>query len=189
MTVLEIARLGHPILLARARPVEDPSAPAIRTLARDMIETMREAGGIGLAAPQVHASLRLVVALPITSRETCREVEPLVLVNPELEALDGGIEEALEGCLSIPGLRGLVPRARRVGFRGFDLAGRPIAGEAEGLPARILQHELDHLDGVLFPMRMTDLRSLAFESELHHLEGGSEPPSVAAMPSAVGLGR
>lgn len=166
MTLRKIARLGHPVLLARARPIEDPGAPEIRRLAADMVETMRDAGGIGLAAPQVHESLRLLVALPIASREDPRETPPLVLVNPELEPLDGEREEAFEGCLSIPELRGLVPRARRVGWRARDLDGRPLEGEAEGLLARILQHEVDHLDGVLFPMRMTDLRSLAFESEL-----------------------
>jgi peptide deformylase len=169
MTLLKIARLGHPVLLARAQPVGDPTAPAIRKLAADMIETMRDAGGIGLAAPQVHESVRLVVALPVARREESRAVEPLVLVDPELVPLDGGSEEAFEGCLSIPGLRGLVRRARRVAFRALDLAGRTVEGEAEGLFARILQHELDHLDGVLFPMRMTDLRTLAFESELRHL--------------------
>ncbi|BCX18698.1 MAG: peptide deformylase [Geminicoccaceae bacterium] len=187
MTLLKIARLGHPVLLARARPVGDPTAPEIRKLAADMIETMRDAGGIGLAAPQVHESVRLVVALPIGNREESRTVEPLVLVDPELEPLAGGTEEAFEGCLSIPGLRGLVPRARRVGFRALDLAGRILEGEAEGLFARILQHELDHLDGVLFPMRMTNLRSLAFESELRHLLGDGEARPTA--PSGAGVER
>jgi peptide deformylase len=166
MALLKIARLGHPILLARARPVPDPTAPEIRALAADLVETMRDASGIGLAAPQVHASLRLIVALPITDREGAREASPLVLVNPELEPLEETLEEAFEGCLSIPELRGLVPRVRRVGFRALDLEGRPLEGEAAGLFARILQHEVDHLDGILFPMRMRDLRSLAFESEL-----------------------
>lgn len=166
MALLKIARLGHPILLARARSVEDPTVPAIRALAADMVETMRDAQGIGLAAPQVHVGLRLIVVLPIADRAASRDTEPLVLVNPELEPLDDPLEEAFEGCLSIPELRGLVPRARRVGWRAFGLDGRRLEGEAEGLVARILQHEVDHLDGILFPMRMRDLRTLAFESEL-----------------------
>ncbi len=166
MAILQIARLGDPVLLARARPVGDPSAPSIRALARDMIETMRAAGGIGLAAPQVRASVRLIVVLPITEREARDEAVPLVLVDPELQPLDDRVEQAYEGCLSIPDLRGLVPRAARIGWRARDLDGRTVEGEARGLFARILQHEVDHLDGILFPMRMTDLRTLAFESEL-----------------------
>ncbi|MCS6780587.1 MAG: peptide deformylase [Geminicoccaceae bacterium] len=167
MTLLKIARLGHPVLLARARPVGDPTRPAIRRLARDMIETMLDAGGIGLAAPQVHAGIRLIVALPLADRAQERTVAPLVLVDPVVEPMGGEIEEAYEGCLSIPELRGLVPRAARVAWHGRDLAGRRIEGEASGLFARILRHEIDHLDGILFPMRMHDLRTLAFASELH----------------------
>ena len=177
MTVRKIARLGHPVLLEAAAPVADPTDPAIRTLAADLIETMRDAGGIGMAAPQVHESLRLLVALPIESREQAADRPPLVLVNPQIKLLGAERPEALEGCLSLPGLRGLVPRAARVAWRGLDLHGRLLEGEARGLFARILQHEIDHLDGVLFPMRMTDLRSLAFESELHRmpLAGGERP--------------
>lgn len=166
MTLRKIARMGHPVLLARARPVEDPADPRVRALAADMVATMRDAGGIGLAAPQVHESLRLIVALPIVERGEPRRVPPLVLVNPELEPFGEERLDGLEGCLSIPGIRGLVPRARRVGWRALDLDGRPLEGEADGLFARILQHELDHLDGILFPMRMIDLSTLAFESEL-----------------------
>lgn len=172
MTLRKIARMGHPVLLARARPVEDPAHPRVRALAADMVATMRDAGGIGLAAPQVHESVRLIVALPIAERGEPQAIAPLVLVNPELEPLDSGLEEGLEGCLSIPGIRGLVPRCRRVAWRASSLEGRPLEGEASGLFARILQHEVDHLDGILFPMRMADLSTLAFESELgRRLEG------------------
>jgi peptide deformylase len=173
MALLKIARLGHPILLARARPVEDPTAPSIRALAADMVETMRDASGVGLAAPQVHVGLRLIVVLPIAEREAAREVDPLVLVDPELEPLDEGVEEAFEGCLSIPELRGVVPRFRRIGWRALGLDGRRLEGRAEGLFARILQHEVDHLDGILFPMRMRDLSTLAFESELRRVRAAS----------------
>lgn len=171
MTLRKIARMGHPVLLETARPIDDPTAPWVRALATDMVETMQDAGGIGLAAPQVHESVRLIVVLPLAAREGPRPVEPWILVNPELEPLGDAVEEGLEGCLSIPQVRGLVPRALRVGWRASSLDGRALTGEADGLVARILQHELDHLDGILFPMRMTDLRSLAFESELGRSAG------------------
>jgi peptide deformylase len=169
MTLLKIAHLGHPALLRPALPVDEPRAPECRTLVADMIETMQDADGVGLAAPQVYRSLRLIVALPVRDREERRAPEPLVIFNPELE-LDGGPEiSGLEGCLSIPGLRGMVPRAGRVRYRGQDREGVPIEGTAEGFFARILQHEVDHLDGVLFPMRMRDLSLLAMNDEAHHL--------------------
>ncbi len=170
MTLLKIARLGHPVLLRRAAPVADPQAPACRTLVQDMIETMLDAEGVGLAAPQVYRSLRLIVALPVGDRDQPRAVDPLVLFNPEL-ALEGAADvPGLEGCLSIPGLRGIVPRAACVRYRGLDREGAPVDGVAEGFLARILQHEVDHLDGLLFPMRMTDLGLLAVTGETHHLQ-------------------
>lgn len=172
MTLRKIARMGHPVLLAPARPIEDPTAPWVERLAADMVETMDDAGGIGLAAPQVHESVRLIVVLPLAGREAPRPLVPWILVNPEVEPLGAAVEEGLEGCLSIPGIRGVVPRARRVAWRATGLDGRTLSGEAEGLVARILQHELDHLDGILFPMRMTDLGSLAFESELARRAAG-----------------
>jgi peptide deformylase len=169
MTVRPLALMGNPVLLARAAPVELPASSEVRALAADLIETMRAAGGIGIAAPQVHVAQRLIVVLPIEDRAAGEGVEPLVLVNPELEPLGTDEEEALEGCLSIPELRGPVPRWRRLRYRAADLDGRVVGGEAEGLFARILQHEVDHLDGILFPFRMRDLRALAFASELAHL--------------------
>ncbi|MDX6750489.1 peptide deformylase [Geminicoccaceae bacterium 1502E] len=169
MTLLKIARLGHPVLLQPAMPVADPRAPEMQRLAADMVETMLDARGLGLAAPQVHQSLRLLVALPIAAREEPRDVAPLVLFNPELEPAGEEREEGLEGCLSIPGLRGFVPRWRTVRWRGLDFAGEPVEGVAEGLFARVLQHEVDHLDGILYLARMSDTRRLAFEAELPHL--------------------
>jgi peptide deformylase len=174
MTLLKIAQLGHPVLITPARPVLDPSAPEIQELIDDMIETLADARGLGLAAPQVHQSLRLLIALPVTDREASRTLEPLVLVDPELEMLGEETSLDMEGCLSIPGLRGVVPRAARVAWRGLDRHGSPVAGEAEGLFARVLQHEVDHLDGVLYPMRMADLRLLAFNEEIHHLNEVAE---------------
>ncbi|APT56803.1 peptide deformylase [Roseomonas gilardii] len=158
MAILKIARMGHPVLLRRAEPVADPRDPEIRRLAEDMVETMLDAGGVGLAAPQVHVPLRLFVV---------REWEGgRALINPELEPLGEEVESGWEGCLSIPGLRGCVPRAKRVRWRAQDLDGREIGGEAEGMSARVLQHEYDHLEGTLYTMRMPDLTLLGFEQEL-----------------------
>ena len=181
MAILKIARMGHPVLVARARAIEDPTAAEVRSLAADMIATMRDADGIGLAAPQVHVAKRLIVFLDASTREETAAAaaarEPVVLVNPEIEPLDdGGAGDAdggamalgWEGCLSIPGLKGLVPRHTRIRYRGLGLDGRSIEREAEGLHARVVQHEVDHLDGVLYPMRMPDLRLLTFESEMKH---------------------
>jgi peptide deformylase len=173
MTLLKIARMGHPVLRAPAEAVADPTAPEVRRLAEDMIETMLDAPGIGLAAPQVHVGLRLVVVrVPAHRAEPGEEpVEPLVLINPDIEPLDDEAVEDWEGCLSIPGLRGIVPRRRRVAWRALDLEGREIAGEASGLLARVLQHEVDHLGGVLYLDRMPDLTRLAFQEEMRHFSG------------------
>ena len=178
MALLKIAKMGHPVLRRRARPVADAAAPEIGRLLADMIETMIDAGGVGLAAPQVHQSIRvLVYRLPaerVSAEQPDRGAAELAnsratLINPELEPLDDRMVLGLEGCLSIPGLRGLVPRYAAVRYRGLDAESRPVNGEAHGFHARVLQHEVDHLDGVLFLDRMPDLISLAFDSELHHL--------------------
>ena len=158
MALLKIARMGHPVLLRQADPVADPTAPEIRRLVADMAETMADANGLGLAAPQVHVPLRLFVWRNGTAVSA--------LVNPELEALGEEEESAWEGCLSIPGLRGCVTRPKRIRFRGLDAEGRPVQGEAEGMPARVMQHETDHLDGVLYPMRMEDFALFGFTEEL-----------------------
>ena len=154
MAILKIARMGHPVLLRRADPVPDATAPEMRRLVADMTETMLDANGLGLAAPQVHVPLRLFVM---------RDGGAVIaLFNPDYEALDDVREPGWEGCLSIPGLRGEVPRAPRIAWRALDAAGRSIRGTAEGLAARVIQHEADHLDGILYPMRMPDLSRLGF---------------------------
>ena len=161
MAILEIARMGHPVLLGQASPVLDPAAPEMRRLVSDMAETLRDAGGIGLAAPQVHQALRLFL---------WRDGPALrVLFNPEIEALGTEMEAGWEGCLSIPGLRGRVERAARVAWRGLDENGQPVEGEAQGLAARVLQHENDHLNGIFYLMRMNDLSQLGFTEELARL--------------------
>jgi len=169
MALLKIARMGHPVLLRPAAPIEDPTAEPVRRLIGHMQETMRDADGIGLAAPQVYQSLRLILFLDAEARDEAPGRAPVVLINPEIEPLDDTLELGLEGCLSIPGIRGLVPRHARIGYRGQAPDGQTIEREASGLHARVVQHELDHLNGILFPMRMPDLRQLAFESELRHL--------------------
>lgn len=174
MTLRKIARMGHPVLLGRAAAVDDPTSSEMRRLAADMIETMRDSQGIGIAAPQVHEGVRLIIVQPPPAEGELPP--PMALFNPELSPLGEERDAAFEGCLSIPRLRGLVPRWRRVAWRALDAEGTPIEGTAEGLLARILQHEVDHLDGILFPMRMTDLRQLAFERELELLKAWRPEP-------------
>ncbi len=163
LAILKIARMGHPVLLREAEPVDDPTHPEIRRLIADMAETMLDASGIGLAAPQVHVPLRLFVWRGPTG--------VAALVNPELEPLGEEAEMAWEGCLSIPGLRGAVERPRRIRYRGLDAEGNPVEGEAEAMTARVMQHETDHLDGILYPMRMTDHSLFGFTEELARAAG------------------
>ncbi len=168
MALLKIARMGHPVLLGRAEPVDDPGAPAIARLVEDMIETMVDASGAGLAAPQVHVPLRLFVYMVPELRSTGPDDPPravAALINPVLTPVGDEIATQTEGCLSIPGLRGAVPRPARIRYEGVDQHGAAVSGEATGFLALVLQHENDHLDGVLYPMRMTDLTRLGFETE------------------------
>lgn len=177
MALLKIARMGHPVLLRRADPIDDPSAERVRRLIGHMAETMADAEGIGLAAPQVYQPLRLILFVDAEERGETAGRAPIALINPEIEPLDDALEPGWEGCLSIPGLRGVVPRFARIGYRGLSADGQTIEREASGLHARVVQHEVDHLDGILFPMRMPDLGRLAFESELkHHLKAAASAP-------------
>ncbi len=169
MAILKIARMGHDVLTTPAVEIADPTAERVQRLVGHMMETMADAGGIGLAAPQVYQSQRLIMFLDAPDREEGAGRAPVVLINPEIEPLDDEIELGVEGCLSIPGLQGLVPRHRRIGYRGLDPDGRTIEREAEGLHARVVQHEVDHLDGILYTMRMTDLTQLAFDTEFKHV--------------------
>jgi peptide deformylase len=170
MAILKIARMGHPVLLQKCDPVADPGAPEIRRLVADMIETMMDAPGVGLAAPQVYQPLRLFVFRVPGGRETQdpddRALNTTVLINPGVELIGDERALAWEGCLSIPDLRAAVPRATRIRYRGVDCDGNLIEREATGFHARVVQHENDHLDGVLYPMRMTDFRYFGFTDEL-----------------------
>jgi peptide deformylase len=156
-------------LLQRAEPISDPGAPEVRRLVADMIETMEDAPGVGLAAPQVHVPLRLFVfRIPPerTEGNGTAAMPTQAVINPELELL--GEERVLswEGCLSIPGLRGAVPRAARIRYSGTDCDGREVGGESTGFPACVVQHEYDHLEGILYPMRMTDFALFGFNEEM-----------------------
>ena len=164
MSILKVARMGHPVLRTRARPLESAEirSTSIQKLIDDMFDTLTEYQGIGLAAPQVHESLRLFVA----SIERDDELLPrIVLINPELTPLGEAIEEDWEGCLSIPDVRGRVPRVQEIRVRAFDREGKSVSMTATGLPARVIQHETDHLDGILFLDRMQSFDSLTFVEE------------------------
>ena len=170
MALLKIARMGHPVLRAIAQPVTDPTAPWVRRLVDDMRATMEDAGGTGIAAPQVHASHRLVIfQVPgerVTGVAGDEEQDLTALINPVIEPISREQAYGWEGCLSVPGMRGAVPRHQRVRYRGLGLDGEPIEREAAGFHARVVQHECDHLDGILYPQRMTDHRLLVFVEEL-----------------------
>ncbi len=187
MAILKIARMGHPLLKRVAQPIDDPGAPEVRRLVNDMLDTLEDAGGTGLAAPQVHVPRRLVLFYVSTERaqrenkrenegedggdgedapDEAEEVPLTVLVNPTLEPLSEEMVVSWEACLSLPDLAGRVPRYKAVRYRGLDLRGEEIVREARGFHARVVQHECDHLDGVLYPQRMTDLSTLTFASEL-----------------------
>jgi len=188
MAILKIARMGHPVLRRPADPVADPTAPAIRALVEDMLETLEDARGTGLAAPQVHVPLRVVVFFVSGARAqredgggSGEDVPLTVLINPTIEPLGERIEPGWEACLSVPELAGEVPRHWSVRYRGVDHQGRKIDRAAEGFHARVVQHECDHLDGILYPQRMTDLSRLVFASELRHLAG--EPTTAEKEPA------
>lgn len=181
MPVLRIVRLGDPVLREPAAPV-DPSAiasPELQQLIDDMLETMREAGGVGLAAPQVGIARQLFVYGVEDGGEEV--IAPRAVINPLLTPEAGEAIHDWEGCLSIPGLRGLVPRHPAVRVQGLDRHGQPLDYVASGFEARIVQHEHDHLNGVVFLDRMGDLRSLCFEEEWHRYLESSDPTGHTAV--------
>jgi peptide deformylase len=170
MALLNVVRIGDPVLRHIAAPVVDPTDPAIGALANSMVETMLAAPGVGLAAPQVGQGLRLIVmrimAERLVASDADEPVRAMALVNPEWQALGPETELGWEGCLSVPDLRGVVPRFTRVGYRGWLPDGTRVEAEANGFQARILQHEVDHLDGLTYLDRMTDLASLGYNDEI-----------------------
>lgn len=185
MAILKIAKMGHPVLKRRAEEVADPRAPEVARLIGHMNDTLNDAGGVGLAAPQVHVPWRVVLYEVPPERDSAEDglaqgLPRSALINPVLEPLADDMEDGWEGCLSVPGLQGLVPRYTSIRYSGMDAEGQSVAGEAHGFHARVLQHECDHLDGVLYPMRMTDLSQLHFVTEMRHYT--NEPPDPAAEP-------
>jgi peptide deformylase len=170
MAILKIARMGHPMLLRRCDPVPDPGAPEIRRLVADMMETMEDAPGVGLAAPQVFQPLRLFVfRVPGDRSGADPDDSPVgngVLINPELELIGDDRVLGWEGCLSIPGMRAAIPRAQRVRYRGVDCDGNVVTRDVSGFHARVVQHEYDHLDGILYTMRVADFSLFGFNEEL-----------------------
>lgn len=164
MAVREILRMGDPRLLRVAEKVEDFDTPALHALIADMFETMHAAKGAGLAAPQIGVNLQLVI-FGFASNQRYPDAPPVpqtVLINPVLTPLSQEMEEGFEGCLSVPGLRGSVPRYTRLHYEGADQYGKPIVRDAEGFHARVVQHEVDHLHGILYPMRIRDFSRFGF---------------------------
>ena len=172
MSILKVARMGHPVLRQRARPIStsDLRDPMMQTLINDMIDTMHEYSGVGLAAPQIHEDLRLFVALLDSDPDS----EAFVVVNPEIVPLSENKVEGWEGCLSIPDIRGRVPRYTDVVVRALDRTGKKVELELKGFPARVAQHETDHLDGILFFDRMTSMQSLTYLDEYSRYHVKSE---------------
>ena len=173
MTIRTILKMGDPRLLRVAQPVREFGTPAIHALVVDLLDTMEAAHGAGLAAPQIGVDLQVVI-FGFTKNERYPDAEPVprtVLINPVITPLaddngEAAEEEGWEGCLSVPGLRGVVPRWTRIRYTGFDPEGRPIEREAEGFHARVVQHECDHLIGMLYPMRVRDFSRFGYTSVL-----------------------
>jgi peptide deformylase len=173
-----ILKMGDARLLQVAQPVAAFGTPELRQLIDDMFDTMQAADGAGLAAPQIGVPLRVVIfgsedGAPNPRYPNEPAVPRTILVNPLLQPLDEAMEEGWEGCLSVPGLRGVVPRHRRLRYSGFDAEGRPIERTVEGFHARVVQHECDHLDGILYPMRVRDLARFGFTEVLFPGPGGT----------------
>jgi peptide deformylase len=166
--IREVLRMGDPRLLEVSKKITRFGTPELQSLLTDMRDTMAHLNGAGLAAPQIGVGLRMVI-FGVTSNPRYPDIEPVpdtVLINPELTPLADEMEEGWEGCLSVPGMRGWVPRWKRLRYRGFDEKGNPFQRDVEGFHARVVQHEVDHLDGILYPVRIRDLRMFGFNDAL-----------------------
>ena len=165
MSILKIAKMGHPVLLKKSNEIKEFSTDLLKRIVYDMSETMIDYSGIGLAAPQVHLSMRVIVFRnPDIDDQDKVKVTPLI--NPVFSPIGEEKENDWEGCLSIPGMQGLVTRYKKISYHGFDLDGNKIENRAEGLHARVVQHEIDHLNGVLYTDRLADKKAFGFEKEI-----------------------
>jgi peptide deformylase len=168
MAIKRVLKMGDPVLYRVAEPVTDFNTVELNTLIVDMFDTMAALNGAGLAAPQIGVSQRVVI-FGIEANPRYPGMEPVpttVLINPQIEFLTADTDDAWEGCLSVPGLRGVVTRCTHLRYKGYDQHGAPIEREAQGFHARVVQHECDHLDGVLYPMRLKDVRLFGYEDAL-----------------------
>lgn len=177
MAVRPVLYMGDPRLLETAAPVSAFDTPVLHALVEDLMHTMQAENGAGLAAPQIGVGLRVVIfGFESNSRYPEAEAVPqTVLINPRIEPVSDEQDEAWEGCLSVPGLRGMVPRYSHIRYSGFDQYGKPIQRQAQGFHARVVQHECDHLDGILYPQRMTDMKKFGFTEAL---QGGGQRPAM-----------
>ena len=166
--IREVLRMGDPRLLQRSQEISEFGTPELQALLQDMRDTMAHLNGAGLAAPQIGVGLRVVIfGVHANPRyPQAEEVPDTVLINPVLEPLDSEMEEGWEGCLSVPGMRGVVPRYKRLRYRGVDENGKPFEREVADFHARVVQHEVDHLDGILYPMRIRDFSRFGFNEAL-----------------------
>ena len=165
MAILKIAKLGHPVLLKKTNEINNLDSIDLKKIIYDMSETMIDANGIGLAAPQVHLSHRLFIYRNPDIEEE-EKIKVFVLINPKIENISNETEDDWEGCLSIPGMSGLVRRSKKIKYSAIDLKGEKVSGEVDGLHARVIQHEFDHLNGILYTSRLADKRAFGYSEEI-----------------------
>jgi peptide deformylase len=168
MTVRRVLKMGDPLLYRKAEPVQEFDTPELHALIADMFDTMAALNGAGLAAPQIGVCQRVVI-FEVEANPRYPQAEPVprtILINPVLQPMGDEMEDGWEGCLSVPGMRGLVSRHKKLRYTGYDPAGQPIDREVSDFHARVVQHECDHIDGILYPMRLKDIRLLGFEDAL-----------------------
>ncbi len=165
MSILKIAKLGHPVLLKKTTKIDEFSTASLKKIIYDMSETMIDYNGIGLAAPQVHLSKRIIIFRNPDVEDT-EKIQITPLINPVFSPIGSEKDDEWEGCLSIPGMQGLVRRYKKISYFGYDLDGNKIENQAEGLHARVIQHEIDHLDGILYTSRLSDNKAFGFEKEI-----------------------
>ncbi len=165
MSILKIAKLGHPVLLKKGNEIKEFSTDSLKKIVYDMSETMIDYNGIGLAAPQVHLSKRIII-FRNPDNEDKERIQITPLINPIFKPIGDEKDDDWEGCLSIPGMQGLVSRFKKISYQGYDLDGNKIENIAEGLHARVVQHEIDHLDGVLYTSRLRNKNAFGYEKEI-----------------------